>query len=66
MQVMAHRIGVVGSLQNPAAIWLRDRIMPLGWAKAFQAAENEHVKYGTRWSAAGATATATATAVKSS
>ncbi|MEY9939104.1 FAD-dependent oxidoreductase [Streptacidiphilus sp. MAP5-3] len=49
MQELAHRIGVVGSLQNPAAIWLRDRVMKLGWKKTFQQAENEHVAYATRW-----------------
>ncbi|MEY9848514.1 2-polyprenyl-6-methoxyphenol hydroxylase-like FAD-dependent oxidoreductase [Streptacidiphilus sp. BW17] len=49
MQELAHRIGVIGSLQNPAAIWLRDRVMKLGWKKTFQQAENEHVAYATRW-----------------
>jgi 2-polyprenyl-6-methoxyphenol hydroxylase-like FAD-dependent oxidoreductase len=49
MQELAHRIGVVGSLQNPAAIWVRDRVMKLGWKKTFQQAEHEHVAYATRW-----------------
>ncbi len=49
MQELAHRIGVIGALQNPVAIWIRDRVMKFGWAKAFAAAENEHVAYGTRW-----------------
>jgi 2-polyprenyl-6-methoxyphenol hydroxylase-like FAD-dependent oxidoreductase len=52
MQLLAHRIGAIGSLQNPAAIWLRDRVMRLTWNRTFQAAEREHVAYGTRWASA--------------
>ncbi|MBF9070599.1 FAD-dependent oxidoreductase [Streptacidiphilus fuscans] len=60
MQELAHRIGVIGSLENPAAIWLRDRVMKLGWKKTFQQAENEHVAYAMRWApGAGAVADAT-------
>ncbi|MFZ3494429.1 FAD-dependent monooxygenase [Streptomyces sp. 5.8] len=55
MQLLAHRIGVLGSLQNPAAVWLRDRVMSLTWNKTFQSTERDHVAYGTRWSS-GATA----------
>lgn len=57
MQLLAHRIGVLGSLQNPAAVWLRDRVMGLTWNKTFQSTERDHVAYGTRW-AADAAATA--------
>lgn len=49
MQQLAHRIGVVGSLQNPAAIWLRDRVLKLVWNRTFHTAEHEHVAYATRW-----------------
>lgn len=49
MQLLAHRIGVIGSLQNPAAIWLRDRILKLAWNRTFHTAEHEHVAYATRW-----------------
>lgn len=51
MQLLAHRIGVLGSLQNPAAVWLRDRVMGLTWNKTFQSTERDHVAYGTRWAA---------------
>jgi 2-polyprenyl-6-methoxyphenol hydroxylase-like FAD-dependent oxidoreductase len=57
MQLLAHRIGVIGALQNPAAIWLRDRVLKLAWNRTFHTAEHEHVAYGTRW-ASGAAATA--------
>ncbi|MFF0478780.1 FAD-dependent oxidoreductase [Streptomyces sp. NPDC004284] len=49
MQLLAHRIGVLGSLQNPAAVWLRDRFMALTWNKTFQSTERDHVAYGARW-----------------
>jgi len=49
MQLLAHRIGVIGSLQNPTAIWLRDRILKLAWNRTFHTAEHEHVAYATRW-----------------
>lgn len=49
MQLLAHRIGVMGALQNPAAIWVRDRVMKLGWNRTFQTAEHEHVAYAMRW-----------------
>jgi 2-polyprenyl-6-methoxyphenol hydroxylase-like FAD-dependent oxidoreductase len=49
MQLLAHRIGVLGSLHHPAAVWLRDRVMSLTWNKTFQSTEREHVAYGTRW-----------------
>lgn len=49
MQLLAHRIGVIGALENPAAIWLRDRVMKLGWNRTFHAAEHEHVAYAMRW-----------------
>jgi len=49
MQLLAHRIGVLGSLQNPAAVWLRDRVMSLTWNKTFQSTERDHVAYGKRW-----------------
>ncbi|WP_102417042.1 NAD(P)/FAD-dependent oxidoreductase [Mycobacterium sp. 4858] len=49
MQLLAHRIGVIGALQNPAAIWLRDRILKLVWNRTFHTAEHEHVAYGMRW-----------------
>ncbi|MER6347570.1 FAD-dependent monooxygenase [Streptomyces sp. NPDC001595] len=52
MQELAHRIGVIGALENPVAIWLRDRLLKLGWSRAFHAAEHEHVAYGTRWKSA--------------
>ncbi|MEU1263519.1 FAD-dependent monooxygenase [Streptomyces cellulosae] len=58
MQLLAHRIGVIGALQNPAAIWVRDRVMKLAWNRTFHAAEHEHVAYGTRW-ASNANASAT-------
>jgi 2-polyprenyl-6-methoxyphenol hydroxylase-like FAD-dependent oxidoreductase len=61
MQLLAHRIGVIGALQNPAAIWLRDRVMKRVWPRTFHAAEHEHVAYGTRW-ASGAAAAAWAPA----
>jgi 2-polyprenyl-6-methoxyphenol hydroxylase-like FAD-dependent oxidoreductase len=57
MQQLAHRIGVIGALQNPAAIWVRDRVLKLVWNRTFHTAEHEHVAYGTRWTA-GATTTA--------
>jgi len=57
MQLLAHRIGVMGALQNPAAIWLRDRLLKLGWARTLHTTEHEHVAYATRW-AADAAATA--------
>lgn len=57
MQLLAHRIGVMGSLQNPAAVWLRDRVMGLVWNRTFHSTERDHVAYGTRWNS-GATATA--------
>ncbi|QIJ60629.1 FAD-dependent monooxygenase [Streptomyces sp. JB150] len=57
MQLLAHRIGVLGSLHNPAAVWLRDRVMGLAWNRIFHSTERDHVAYGTRWtSGAGATA----------
>ncbi|MER6137018.1 FAD-dependent monooxygenase [Streptomyces sp. NPDC001815] len=56
MQLLAHRIGVLGSLHNPAAVWLRDRVMGLTWNKTFQSTERDHVAYGTRWNSAAATA----------
>ncbi|MEU2898385.1 FAD-dependent monooxygenase [Streptomyces sp. NPDC088106] len=58
MQLLAHRIGVIGALQNPAAIWVRDRVLKLAWNRTFHTAEHEHVAYGTRW-ASGTTASAT-------
>ncbi|MFB7513095.1 FAD-dependent oxidoreductase [Streptomyces sp. NPDC056144] len=64
MQLLAHRIGVAGSLKNPAAVWLRDRMMALTWNKTFQSTERDHVAYGTRWSTTpAATTTAAAAAV---
>jgi 2-polyprenyl-6-methoxyphenol hydroxylase-like FAD-dependent oxidoreductase len=57
MQLLAHRIGVMGALQNPAAIWLRDRVLKLGWARTLHTTEHEHVAYATRW-ASDAAATA--------
>ena len=63
MQQLAHRIGVIGALESPAAIWLRDRVMKLAWPRTFREAERDHVAYATRWSPRdNATATATATA----
>ncbi|MFD5080837.1 FAD-dependent oxidoreductase [Streptomyces sp. NPDC058371] len=58
MQLLAHRIGVLGSLQNPAAVWLRDRVMGLTWNKTFQSTERDHVAYGTRWNSDAATTAA--------
>ena len=55
MQLLAHRIGVLGSLQNPVAVWLRDRVMGLTWNKTFQSTERDHVAYGTRWNSGAAT-----------
>ncbi|MBL7253411.1 FAD-dependent oxidoreductase [Paractinoplanes lichenicola] len=52
MQLLAHRIGAMGALQNPAAVWLRDRVMKLMWPRTFQMAEKEHVAYGTRFAPA--------------
>jgi 2-polyprenyl-6-methoxyphenol hydroxylase-like FAD-dependent oxidoreductase len=52
MQLLAHRIGVIGALENPAAIWLRDRVLKLMWPRTFREAEQEHVAYGTRWTSA--------------
>ena len=49
MQLLAHRIGVMGALENPAAIWLRDRVMRLTWKRTFDQAERDHVAYATRW-----------------
>jgi 2-polyprenyl-6-methoxyphenol hydroxylase-like FAD-dependent oxidoreductase len=49
MQLLAHRIGVMGSLQNPAAVWIRDRILRLVWNRTFHSTERDHVAYGTRW-----------------
>ncbi|WP_100524843.1 FAD-dependent oxidoreductase [Mycobacteroides abscessus] len=50
MQQLAHRIGVIGALQHPAAIWVRDRVLKLAWKRTFHTAEHEHVAYATRWS----------------
>ncbi|MEV0276759.1 FAD-dependent monooxygenase [Streptomyces sp. NPDC050610] len=58
MQLLAHRIGAIGALQNPAAIWLRDRVLKLVWNRTFHTAEHEHVAYATRW-ASGTAANAT-------
>lgn len=55
MQLLAHRIGVLGSLQNPAAVWLRDRVMRLVWNRTFHSTERDHVAYGTRWESDAAT-----------
>jgi 2-polyprenyl-6-methoxyphenol hydroxylase-like FAD-dependent oxidoreductase len=52
MQLLAHRVGVIGALENPAAIWLRDRVMKLVWPRTFRDAEQDHVAYGTRWNSA--------------
>lgn len=50
MQVLAARIGRAGALENPMAVWVRDRLMRAAWTRvAFAAAEKEHVAYGTRW-----------------
>ncbi|RAG85317.1 hypothetical protein DN069_12315 [Streptacidiphilus pinicola] len=49
MQLLAHRIGVMGSLQNRAAVWLRDKILRLVWNKTFQSTERDHVAYAKRW-----------------
>ena len=49
MQLLAHRIGVIGSLESRVAIWLRDRVMKLAWNRTFHEAEHEHVAYATRW-----------------
>ncbi|MGY0019294.1 FAD-dependent monooxygenase [Streptomyces sp. cg35] len=57
MQLLAHRIGVMGALQNPAAIWLRDRVLKLGWSRTLHTTEHEHVAYATRWNS-GSAATA--------
>lgn len=54
MQLLAHRIGVMGALQNPVAIWLRDRLLKLSWNRTLHTTEHEHVAYGTRWSGAAA------------
>jgi 2-polyprenyl-6-methoxyphenol hydroxylase-like FAD-dependent oxidoreductase len=51
MQLEAHRIGVMGALENRAAVWLRDRALSLVWNKIFQATERDHVAYGKRWDA---------------
>ncbi|MFF4962488.1 FAD-dependent monooxygenase [Streptomyces sp. NPDC001222] len=56
MQLLAHRIGVMGALQNPAAIWLRDRVLKLGWARTLRTTEHEHVAYATRWASDAAAA----------
>ncbi|MEU5083601.1 MULTISPECIES: FAD-dependent oxidoreductase [Streptomyces] len=54
MQVLASRIGRVGALENPLAVWVRDKIMKAAWTRvAFAAAEKEHVAYGTRWRSQG-------------
>ena len=49
MQQLAHRIGVIGSLESRPAIWLRDRVMKLAWNRTFHEAEHDHVAYATRW-----------------
>lgn len=54
MQQLAHRIGVMGALEAPAAIWLRDRVMKLAWKRTFHQAEHEHVAYATRWASGNA------------
>lgn len=54
MQLLAHRIGVIGAVRNPAAIWLRDRVLKLAWNRTFHTAEHEHVAYGTRWASSAA------------
>lgn len=56
MQLLAHRIGVLGSLQHPAAVWLRDRVLGLVWNRIFHSTERDHVAYGTRWNTGAATA----------
>jgi 2-polyprenyl-6-methoxyphenol hydroxylase-like FAD-dependent oxidoreductase len=57
MQLLAHRIGVMGALQNPAAIWLRDRVLRLTWGKTLRTTEDEHVAYATRWKSGSAATT---------
>lgn len=59
MQLLAHRIGVMGALQNRAAVWLRDKILRLVWDKTFHSTERDHVAYAKRWAPA-TTATADA------
>lgn len=56
MQLLAHRIGVMGSIENPVAVWLRDRVLRLVWNRTFHSTERDHVAYGTRWNS-GATTT---------
>ncbi len=59
MQKLAARIGRMGAIENPVAIWARDKFMKATWNRfAFPAAENDHVAYATRWST-GASATTT-------
>ncbi|MFE0205782.1 FAD-dependent oxidoreductase [Streptomyces sp. NPDC058985] len=56
MQLLAHRIGAMGAIENRAAIWLRDRILSLVWNRTFESTERDHVAYGKRWKSAATTA----------
>ncbi|MGW2476173.1 FAD-dependent monooxygenase [Streptomyces sp. NPDC001665] len=54
MQLLARRIGKMGALENPAAIWLRDRVLKLAWKGTLRTTEDEHVAYATRWNSGAA------------
>lgn len=50
MQRVAWRIGRMGALENPVAIWLREKFMKAVWNRvAFRVAEKDQVAYATRW-----------------